>query len=235
MLNKNWKILLFIIAFICSPIVVRAQGDIVRVDAEEVPLDGNWHDYELKVDEYVYCPLTLMSNGKLDVSIQTNFKATHYVYLLDQNYETICYDSISGNGEAAPQVQNYSYDLTAGNYYVRVESRNECQGKFQVKAVFTESATDDENLNTSFQKAVLYTEPQVTGFLSSGTDGGFYAEKLPERSQNFQDYYRLDAAEGNYNIQVTGANPDSSFACIVYDAGYQEISNTLGSDPMKYL
>lgn len=47
------------------------------------------------------------------------------------------------------------------------------KGKFQVKAVFTESATDDENLNISFQKAVLYTEPQVTGFLSSGTDGGF--------------------------------------------------------------
>ena len=97
-----------------------------------------------------------------------------------------------------------------------MESRNECQGKFQVKAVFTESATDDENLNISFQKAVLYTEPQVTGFLSSGTDGGFYPEKLPERSQNFQDYYRLDAAEGNYNIQVTGANPDSSFAYLIY-------------------
>ena len=232
MLNKNWKILLFVIAFICSPIVVRAQGDIVRVDAEKVPLDGNWHDYELKVDEYVYCPLTLKSNGKLDVSIQTNFKNTHYVYLLDQNYETICYDSISGEGEAAPQIQNYSYDLTAGNYYVRVESWNECQGKFQVKAVFTESATDDENLNTSFQKAVLYTEPQVTGFLSSGTDGGFYPEKLPERSQNFQDYYRLDAAEGNYNIQVTGADPDSSFACIVYDAGYQEISREY--DPASF-
>ena len=122
--------------------------------------------------------------------------------------------------------------MTAGNYYVRVESRNECQGKFQVKAVFTESATDDENLNTSFQKAVLYTEPQVTGFLSSGTDGGFYPEKLPERSQNFQDYYRLDAAEGNYNIQVTGADPDSSFACIVYDAGYQEISREY--DPASF-
>ena len=225
MMKKIWKIFPFIITLMCSPIAVAAQENTVRVDAEEVPLDGNWHDYELKADEYVYCPLTLNSNGKLDVSVQTNFKSSHYVYLLDQNYETICYSPVTGQGEASPQIQNYSYDLTAGNYYVRVESQNECQGKFQVKAVFTESIAEDENLNTSFQNAFSYTKPQVTGFLSSRNNGDFYAEKLPDGSQNFQDYYQLDATEGTYNIQITGANPESSFECIVYDAGYQEISH----------
>mgnify|MGYP004504031915 FL=1 len=217
------KMLILTIALLCTPITVMAQENTVRVDAEEVLPDGKWQDYNLGVNEYVYCPIVLESNGRLDVSVQTNFINSHYVYLLDENYETIAYNAISGQGEAAPQTQNYSYDLAEGEYYIRVESWNECQGKFRIKAEFLESTAKDENKNTDFQNALLYKDPQVTGFLSSGNNGGDWAEKLPEGSQNFEDYYKLEAKEGTYNIRVTGADPEGSFECVIYDSGYMEM------------
>ena len=86
-----------------------------------------------------------------------------------------------------------------------------------------ESTAKDENKNTDFQNALLYTDPQVTGFLSSGNNGGDWAEKLPEGSQNFEDYYKLEVKEGTYNIRVTGADPEGSFECVIYDSGYMEM------------
>ena len=91
------KMLILTIALLCTPITVMAQENTVRVDAEEVLPDGKWQDYNLGVNEYVYCPIVLESNGRLDVSVQTNFINSHYVYLLDENYETIAYNAISGN------------------------------------------------------------------------------------------------------------------------------------------
>lgn len=211
---------------------VYGNENTVRVDQEAVALDKNWHDYTLKSNEYAYCPVTVKDNGRLDISVQTYLSGNPYVYLLDENYENINYKSVQGAGEASPVIVNFSYDVTAGQYYIRVESRSDqCSGRFQVKAGFTESSVEDKNKNIDFQSAVDYTAPQMTGFLSSKDTGEWYADSLPENSQNFRDYYKLDAKSDTYEIQVTGADPTSSFQCIVYDARYQEIAHQYQADP----
>ena len=53
------KMLVLTIALLCTPITVMAQENTVRVDAEEVLPDGKWQDYNLGVNEYVYCPIVL--------------------------------------------------------------------------------------------------------------------------------------------------------------------------------
>lgn len=228
-MKKRWKMFLLIAALLCLPITAVAYEGAVRVDGQAVPTDGKWYDYKMEEGEYVYCPITLENNGTLDVSVQTEYESTHYIYLLDQNYETIYYNSISSSNEASPVVKNYLFDLVAGDYYVRVEARGEGKGTFHVKAVFTESVTEDENLNINFQTARACEEEQMMGFLSSRSDGQLWPESLPERSQNFADYYKLDAVEGTYNIKVTGMNPESSFSYTVYNDSYQNISQQYDS------
>ena len=223
MMKKFGMIVGLIAVLMCAPAVAWAETSSVRVDAQEVPVNGNWCEYKMSEGEYVYCPIVIEDNGRLDVSVQINFEGHHYVGLLDQNYEVVRRDSVNGKGEAAPTIVNYSYYLKAGTYYVREESENGCQGKFKVKATFEKSTAEDANTNISFQTALPYTEPQVSGFLSSRGKGGSWPESLPESSQNFMDYYMLEAKTGTYDVQVTGADPDSSFECIIYDAAYQEI------------
>ena len=138
--------------------------------------------------EYVYCPIVIEDNGRLDVSVQINFEGYHYVGLLDQNYEVIKREFMDGKGAASPTIINYSYYLTPGTYYVRVESYNGSQGFFKIKATFEKSTVEDENTNINFQTALPYIEPQVSGFLSSLKSGGMGSGQLPERSQNFADY-----------------------------------------------
>ena len=206
----------------------RAEASSVRVDAQEVPVNGNWFEYKMAEGEYVYCPIVIEDNGRLDVSVQINFEGYHYVGLLDQNYEVIKREFMDGKGAASPTIINYSYYLTPGTYYVRVESYNGSQGFFKIKATFEKSTVEDENTNINFQTALPYIEPQVSGFLSSLKSGGMGTGKLPERSQNFADYYLLEAKAGTYDVQLTGANPESNFDCIIYDAGYQQVTHEYG-------
>ncbi len=82
-----------------------AEASSVRVDAQEVPVNGNWYEYKISEGEYVYCPIVIKDNGRLDVSVQINFEGHHYVGLLDQNYEAVRRDSVN------PRKRNRSLKL----------------------------------------------------------------------------------------------------------------------------
>ena len=55
-------------------------------DAQEVPVNGNWYKYKISEGEYVYCPIVIKDNGRLDVSVQKLFPL-----LQDQNLRLSCY------------------------------------------------------------------------------------------------------------------------------------------------
>lgn len=208
---------------------VLADEKPVRTDCEEVPQDKEWHDYTLQENEYAYCPIILEENGRLHVSVQTCFDNTHYVYLLDENYETVNYDCVYGAGEASPVVTNFCYDLTPGTYYVRVESWNDCSGLFRIKTYHTASMAPSPDSGESMETAVPYAPTDITGFLSSGTNGESWAESLPEESQNLSDYYLYEADGGTYAILLTTTDPDSRISCEIYDSTYQQVGNAIYS------
>lgn len=187
----------------------------VRRDCIAINMDGSWQDYNLEVNEYAYCPITIAFNGRLDVSVQTCFDNMHYVYLLDQNYETISYASVYGSGEASPEVTRFTFDLTAGAYYIRVESWNDCSGVFRIKAGFTPSTAPTPDGGSSFQTAADYAPAIVTGFVSSSG--------LPSMSQNPEDYYKFNAEKGAYSIIIAATDPESSLSCEIYDSAYQPV------------
>ena len=126
MMKKFGMIVGLIAVLMCAPAVAWAEASSVRVDAQEVPVNGNWFEYKMAEGEYVYCPMVIEDNGRLDVSVQINFEGSHYVCFLDKNYEVIKREPIDGKGAASPTIINYSYYLTAGTYYVRAESWNGC-------------------------------------------------------------------------------------------------------------
>lgn len=206
---------------------ISAGANAVQADCTPVETNGEWQDYNLEEDTYAYCPLTLESNGHLDLSFLTTFDSLHYVTLLDPNYEKVNSTSIYGDGSAAPKTVEYSYDLTAGTYYARVESWNGCHGLFRLKADFTPSRAPESDGGSDFGSAVPYQSSDITGFLSSSNRGGWLADPLPEKSQNMEDYYRFDARGGTYDIQLTTLNPDASIICEIYNSSYRQIDGTI--------
>ena len=201
--------------------------DAIRVDCDTVTLNDEWQDYHLDKNEFAYCPFVLPSNGRLNISIQTSFDSSHYVYLLDKDYATVNYASIYGKGAASPETINYSYDMTEGEYYVRVESWNDCQGLFRIKGNFTSSSAPNPDGGDSLKTAVPYQLTDITGFLSSGHNGEFWAEGLPEQSQNLADYYKYEAEKGTYDMKLTTIDPDAAIVCDIYDSSYQQVDHTI--------
>lgn len=206
---------------------ISASGNATQADCTPVEANGEWQDYTLEKDTYAYCPLTLESNGHLDLSFLTTFDSLHYVTLLDPNYEKVNSTSIDGAGSASPKTVEYSYDLTAGTYYARVESWNGCHGLFRLKADFTPSRAPEPDGGSDFGSAVPYQPSDITGFLSSSNQGGWLPDPLPEKSQNMEDYYRFDARKGTYDIQLTTLNPDASIICKIYNSSYLQIDGTI--------
>ena len=79
MMKKFGMIVGLIAVLMCAPAVAWAEASSVRVDAQEVPVNGNWFEYKMAEGEYVYCPIVIEDNGRLDVSVQINFEGSHYV------------------------------------------------------------------------------------------------------------------------------------------------------------
>lgn len=224
-LQKLWllMILVFTVAAVMS-LSAMAEESRTRVDCAPVPLDGEWHDYVLEKDTFAWCPLQLAGNGRLDLSVQTSFESSssYSIELLDENCETVCRISQYSDGPADPTVWTTAYDLTAGQYFVRVESWNGLRGPFRVKAGFTPSRGEEQTGDT-FETAAELTAPEVLGFLSSKQTDAFYAETLPENSQNFVDCFRLNVEADTFDFSVTPVDPEGNFRLTIYDAGYQQV------------
>ena len=85
MMKKFGMIVGLMAVLMCAPAVAWAEESSVRVDAQEVPVNGNWFEYKMAEGEYVYCPIVIEDNGRLDVSVQINFEGYHYVGLKIRN------------------------------------------------------------------------------------------------------------------------------------------------------
>lgn len=229
MMKKNLRILyLWVVLALAAgiiPLPATAEPLPARVDCAQVPLDGEWHDYDLKKDTYAWCPLQLDSNGRLNLSVQTRFETdgSYYIVLLDKNCETICRTCPSSRGAADPTVWTAAYDLTAGQYFVRMESWNDLCGPFRVKADFTPSK-GAEQTGAAFETAAKLPSPQTRGFLSSKLTDAFYAETLPADSQNFADCFMIDVETDRFDFSVTPVDPESDFGLTIYDSDYQQVT-----------
>ena len=207
------------------PAIVQAQDEATRVDLQAVTVDGSWNNYQLNINTYAYCPITLEENGHLDVSVQSYFSSLHYIYLLDKDYATVGYTSVYGKGAASPVTTDFSYDLTAGQYYIRMESRNDCSGPFSVKASFTPSSVANPEGGNSFQTAAPCNDAPVNGFLSSDVINDWSSTILANGSQNCADYYVYQVeSDGSYTVHLSPINPDARITCEIFDSFYQSVS-----------
>lgn len=216
---------LFASLITAPPAIVQAQDEATRVDLQAVTVDGSWNNYQLNINTYAYCPITLEENGHLSISVQSFFSSMHYIYLLDKDYATVGYTSVYGKGAASPVTTEFSYDLTAGQYYIRVESWNDCSGPFSVKANFTPSSVANPEGGDSFQTAAPCNDAPVNGFLSSDVVNDWSSTILANGSQNCADYYVYQADnDGSYTVHLSPINPDARITCEIFDSFYQSVS-----------
>lgn len=213
------KIILALLLALLLPCALAEEGP-ARVDCAPIELDGEWARYTLDCDAYAWCPLQLAQNGRLHLMVQNAFapvQCPFYIALLDENLETVVRTSATSGGAADPQTLSAAYDLTAGAYWLRVESWNGVYGDFSVCADFAPSR-GEENAGRGFDDAQRLESGAIRGFLSSRTDGAFYGNELPEASQNFRDYYLLESDGGECEITLSAVEADAAFCCTLYDA-----------------
>ena len=208
---------------IAAALPAAGESAAYRIDMEEVSLDGNWQDYDLPTGAYAYCPVYLEENGLLSLVVQTYYDSNHYIYLLDSDLETVDYDNRFGKGTASPESVEFDYFLTAGQYYVRVESWNDVSGLFRIKGEFTAAQATETEPNNTFEQAqqLVPNKDPVRGFLSSSSTVDFWADPLPAGTQDFADYYVFSVEQDLWKIEVALLEEmDTAFKATLYDSSH---------------
>ena len=132
----------------------RAEASSVRVDAQEVPVNGNWYEYKISEGEYVYCPIVIKDNGRLDVSVQINFEGHHYVGLLDQNYEAVRRDSVNPpEEEPEPEIAIPKIEIAVG----------------ETTELTTDSSSDNISWGSTDPSVIVVSNTGTVMGLKSGT------------------------------------------------------------------
>ena len=143
-----------IAVLMCVPEMAWAEASSVRVDAQEVPVNGNWYEYKISEGEYVYCPIVIKDNGRLDVSVQINFEGHHYVGLLDQNYEAVRRDSVNPpEEEPEPEIAIPKIEIAVG----------------ETTELTTDSSSDNINWGSTDPSVIVVSNTGTVMGLKSGT------------------------------------------------------------------
>ena len=143
-----------IAVLMCVPEMAWAEASSVRVDAQEVPVNGNWYEYKISEGEYVYCPIVIKDNGRLDVSVQINFEGHHNVGLLDQNYEAVRRDSVNPpEEEPEPEIAIPKIEIAVG----------------ETTELTTDSSSDNISWGSTDPSVIVVSNTGTVMGLKSGT------------------------------------------------------------------
>ena len=194
-----------------------------RVDCSPVDLSDSWQDYTLDIDAFNYSMIILPENGRLVLDIQTILNRSNYIRLYDCNMKTVTSESVYGNAPN-PSVESFVFDLTAGTYYVVVESTDGAVGSYRIKAKLECSRGCEEEPNDSFDFAVPYTlGTTIRGFLSSAGDGYY---PTPDGTQDKQDVFCFTIPEtGAYDISLSSVSTDDGMNINLYDSTFHMIDS----------
>ncbi|MFJ8261943.1 Ig-like domain-containing protein [Rummeliibacillus sp. NPDC094406] len=170
--------------------------------------------------------------------------------ILDDNYESIMSDNgFSGASENTAIPTNLSTYLEAGTYYIKVSEDGE-NGRYKLKANFTEAKNNEKELNNGVDQAqtISANTQKVTGLISWNDTADYYKVKITKAGKLTVDTYsyvpwlNVDVYDSNmqnvmsyYNF--SGATESTSILnsdTAVVKAGTYYISIKHDSDYGKY-
>ena len=156
----------------------------VRIDHENVALDGEWVDGEMRPNEYHYFPFTIAEAGKLTARVQTYYANAHFE-LLDADLIPWAGVYISGS-QGAPDTEDMVYYLDPGEYYLRSDGDSAMRGDFRIKLMFDEYACDETDGNDDYHGATALANGEtMSGVLTERDEYDYYSFALESESQPY--------------------------------------------------
>lgn len=207
----------------------------VRIDHENMVLDGEWVDGEMLPNEYHYFPFTIAKTGKLTARVQTYYANAHFE-LLDADLIPWAGVYISGS-KGAPDTEDMVH-------YLRSDGDSAMRGDFRIKLMFDEYACDETDASDDYHgAAALANGKTMSGVLTERDEYDYYSFALESESQPYltihsesdgqqiaviydgdmveiQTIYdlktyaeNLELAAGTYSIAISGAKGAYTLRC----------------------
>ncbi|WP_042354160.1 Ig-like domain-containing protein [Bacillus rubiinfantis] len=163
--------------------------------------------------EQVY-KITLEKAGTISVNLKSYI---YYAYLdlLDAEGNPIWESKNINYGHPDdPEIRDYSADLEAGTYYLKVYKNSDNTGKYDLTVNYNPANNNEIESNNTIQQAqvLALSEEKVTGFISESDKVDYYKITLPEAgtvSVNFKSYIYysyLSLLDANENPIWDGKN-----------------------------
>ncbi len=153
---------------------------------------GSGVDGAITVDDSVdYYKVTLTESGKLDFSIDGTMKATYVSLFQGASQDTSIFkdDYVSYDSALGTTTESYSYDLVAGEYYIRVSKgylsgESNYAGTYKLHTSFTSAnesfaETVDSNNNTILNASAVELGKTYNGQIAYNDDVDYYKIDLP--------------------------------------------------------
>ncbi len=157
--------------------------------AIDLPLSGMWSgDYWVTdTDKEDYYRIIIPSDGKITLKFMSYLNGLRWdLYTSDWSENLASEGRIYGT-DIAPKTEEYGFALSAGTYYIKVNSWN--AGRYKMYVGFTGYSATDAGANSYDSPLGLGIDTQVTGAITK-TD--------------HEDWYRLNVpTTGNYTVKLT--------------------------------
>lgn len=156
----------------------------VRIDHENVVLDGEWVDGDMRPNEYHYFPFTIAEAGKLTARVQTYYANAHFE-LLDADLIPWAGVYISGS-QGVLDTEDMVYYLDPGEYYLRSDGDSAMRGDFRIKLMFDEYDCDETDASDDYHGATaLANGKTMSGVLTERDEYDYYSFALESESQPY--------------------------------------------------
>lgn len=181
--------MLMVVCTVGEKNVTKAAVDYSNL-ATNLPLNGMWSgDYWMTdTDKEDYYRITIPSDGKITLKFMSYLDDLEWELYTNDWSEKLASDTWGIYGtDIAPKTEEYGFALSAGTYYIKVDSWK--AGRYKVYAGFTSYNATDIGANSYDSPLGLGINTQVTGAITK-TD--------------HEDWYRLNVANtGNYTVKLT--------------------------------
>lgn len=172
---------------ICTSNTAKAAVDYSSL-ATDLSLDGNWSGeyWMTDTDKEDYFRITIPSDGKFTFKIMSYISDLNWTLYTQDWAKTLSYGEADYGTETAPNTKEYSWGLSAGTYYISVDSYR--TGRYKMYGAFTSWNTTDQGANSFDAPLDLGMGTQMTGAITV-TDS--------------EDWYRITVpSTGYYSVKV---------------------------------
>ena len=175
---KKIVCLLICIVLISSILAISGIQNASAVNYKSFSLNNNWYSGSItSTNTEQFYKFSLTSDGEITIKLMHYMDCYFYIYNEDFS-NTICYKGIYGGSSTSPETETYTYNLSKGDYYIKVSAYK--TGNYKLCGNFISFDCNEIEPN-NFDNAVSLAESFILKgcFTSTDTSDDWYKIYVP--------------------------------------------------------